>query len=510
MATTQPSWKKQLILASVLFVAGSAAYWLEFSHRPKNEEKEEASKKLFNVKDQPVERMMVHDGARVFALKCVSAGEGLCKPGDNSRWELTEPAQAKGLRADDSNANALLSAVNNLNSTEIIDLKEESPEKRASLLKEYGLDPASRAAKDAKRIQVGATIAHLGLSHPIGEGIFAVTETDGKIDDSKVYLIPSYFKTNFEHDLTYWRDKKIVPFTGAEVASFELEGSKGKVSGVKKGGQWTLNGALPGDFENIDSLLSAAAFIQARDFLPDEKALAGTKKALTLKLQPEAPGEAITVALYEKAGTAPAKKGAPPATHGAKLYAKSSNLKGIVELERSVKDRLDKGPRDLRLQKLVTSVERYAIKSIEFSGGPLGAEPLTLAMSEAKWIFSKDKKDANREKVQAFLEKISGNRIQEFLAGAKIPPGQDKGIQVSLGDEKDPKKRRLVFWHSGAKKDKLYARDLGSKPGSEEAYLVDPAISQDLPWSRDHFAPPAPAAQPSAAASAAPAETKAL
>ncbi len=514
--SSHPSWKKQLILAATLFVAGSAAYWLEFKYKPKQEEKADSAKKVFAIGESSVEILVVKSGTRTYSFKCTDAAAGLCKPGSNAKWELTAPPEAKGLHADDANVNALLSAVNNLNSTETIDLKDETPERRAALLKEYGLDPQARAATDSRQLVAGPTTAHLGLAHPIGEGIFAVAEQGGKIDDSKVFLVPSYFKTNFEHDLTYWRDKKIVPFTGAEIASFELEGSKGKVSGVKKDGQWTLNGRLAGDFENIDSLLSAVAFIQARDFLTDEKELAGTKKVLRLQIQQEttkdpkdakSAGKApapILITFFEKAAAVNAavdkskKKPGAPTSSGVKLFAKSSNLAQPVELERSVKERLDKSAQDLRLSKLLTSVERYSVRKIEFAGKPLGAEPLRVTNVEAKWLFE-DKKEASRDKVQAFLEKISGNRIQEFMPEGKIPPGEDQGIRVTLADEKDPAKRRLVFWKGGAGQKDLYARDLASK--RKEAYRVDPAISEDLPWNRDHFnagTPPKPAPSPAA------------
>jgi hypothetical protein len=86
--------------------------------------------------------------------------------------------------------------------------------------------------------------------------------------------------------------------------------------------------------------------------------------------------------------------------------------------------------------------------------------------------------------VQALLDKLSGNRIQEFLSA--VPPGEKDGIQISLGDSKDEKKRKLAFWK--VKKDKtelLYARDLLSK--QSEALRVDGAVAAALPWSRDHF-----------------------
>src|SRR5690349_7067473 len=96
----QLTWKRQAALAGSLLVLSSAAYWLEYSHKPRLEEAEEKSKKLFDLKDTQVATIRVVDGPRKFAFKCLDADTKLCKPGDNSKWQMTEPTQ---LRADDSN-----------------------------------------------------------------------------------------------------------------------------------------------------------------------------------------------------------------------------------------------------------------------------------------------------------------------------------------------------------------------------------------------------------------------
>jgi hypothetical protein len=101
------------------------------------------------------------------------------------------------------------------------------------------------------------------------------------------------------------------------------------------------------------------------------------------------------------------------------------------------------------------------------------------------------------DKVQGFLEKITGNRIKEFLSGSKVPPGSEKGISFSLSDEKDAGKRSFIFWKSGSN---LYARDMVSK--TREVFQVDVSIWDVLPKDRAYFttaaAPVAPAPLPTA------------
>jgi hypothetical protein len=473
----QVSWNRQLGLAAALFALGTAAYWLEYKHKPEKESSEEQSKKIFQLKDTPVEAIKLIGEGKQTTFQCLDLASKLCKPGDHSKWEITEPMK---LKADDSNVNALLSTLNTLNSTETIDLKQETPQKRAALIKEYGLDAESR--KNGKSVEVnastGKTTLVLGLPHPIGESIFALKNSD----ENQVYLIPSFFKANLERDLTYWRDKKLLTLSAHEIDSFHLSGSKAKIKAERKEGQWIIQSGseeFAGDPEAIDSVLSAAAYLSAKGFAPSKSVLTGFAPTLTLTLQKEK-GTAkeasapITVTFFQKKGLS-----AP----GGKLYATVSNLDPVFEVDVNSKDRFDKSLKDLRLAKLITSMDRFSAKRLEFGGSLFGESPLILVNSNGKWIKASDKTEVPAEKVSTVLDKISGNRIQEFLVGSAVPAGEKEGLKVTLGDEKTEARRQLIFWR---KEGKLYAKDLQSK--RNEVYLVDPSVTDALPWSPDFFA----------------------
>jgi hypothetical protein len=475
-----PNWKNQLILAIALFGLGSGAYWLEYTHRPKVEEREEQAKKIFDLKEKQIASIRVQNGAKAFVLGCADLAKKQCRPGDNSKWSLTAPAATAG---DDSNANALVSSLNNLTPTDTIALQDETPEKRAALLKEYGLDAASRAA--GRRITVelegGASQAvSLGGPHPIGEGIFALREESGKPDETRVYVIPGYFKTNFERDLTFWRNKKLFEFAAADVESFWFKGAKGKVNAEKKDGNWSLESAgernVPGDSESIDALLSAAAYLVAKDFVTDPKAAAGAQPSyeLSLALKAAAGAPAPKVIQLHLSQKAAESKTAKP-----RLFARASTLSDLVELDPTSQDRLDKGLKDLRQAKLLTSLERYSIKRLEVSGPALGATPLVLVTQGGGWAYEPKGAEVNPDKVQALLEKLSGNRIKEFL---KQPAVEAGATHVILGDEKTPAKRHLIFWKKG---NDLFAKDLTA--GRAEIFKVDAAVGDELPRSRTQF-----------------------
>ncbi len=497
---TQVSWTRQLGLAAVLLALGTLAYWAEFKHKPEKEATEEQAKKLFSLEGTSIQSIRLGSPAHSdVVLNCLDLSSKLCKPGDPSKWQITEPVQ---LRADDSNVNTLISALNHLNSGDIISLKDESAEKRAALLKDYGLDPESR--KVAKRIEVitekGTTVLFVGGTHPIGDNTFAIEKklTKGEppsetVDDTQIYLIPNHFKANLEHDITYWRDKKLLTVASHEIESFQLVGRNGELSGNRKDHPWTLNSHsrdLPGDPDQINNLLNAAAGLSAKAFVSDHKtdesartALHGASQVLTLTLwkekgsAPQAP-EPITLTLLQK------KVGSEP-SH---LYAIVSNADPVFEIEPGSLNRLDKSPSDLRLSKLLTTLERFNVKRLEFSGKPIGPSPLILTQKEGKWTSEGANQDLDTSKVQNLLDRLSGTKVKEFLTGASTPKGDEEGLTVKTSDDK--KSHTWIFWKTGSN---LYARDTESHSG--EVLLMDQSMAETLPWNRDFFYQPKPKAE---------------
>jgi len=68
-------------LALGLFVLGTTAYWLEFKHKPDKEASEEQSKRLFQLKDSPVQSVALMDSNKTLTLVCSDFAAKLCKPG---------------------------------------------------------------------------------------------------------------------------------------------------------------------------------------------------------------------------------------------------------------------------------------------------------------------------------------------------------------------------------------------------------------------------------------------
>src|SRR6185295_3899058 len=140
--------------------------WAEYKKKPDRDAESEQAKKIFRLKSTPVESIRIVNGNKSVELHCLDFAAKQCHPGDNSKWEITSPVK---MRADDPNTNGMVSSLANLDASDTIELKEETPEKRAALLKEYGLDAASRQAPEMKRLEVKTgdktTTLYLGQTH---------------------------------------------------------------------------------------------------------------------------------------------------------------------------------------------------------------------------------------------------------------------------------------------------------------------------------------------------------
>jgi hypothetical protein len=141
-----------------------------------------------------------------------------------------------------------------------------------------------------------------------------------------------------------------------------------------------------------------------------------------------------------------------------------------------VRNRIDKSLKDFRLTKLITSIERFTINRISLTG-PGHNPTTTLSSQDGKWKDASAKIQIDSEKIQSLLDRISGNRIQEFLDDKKAPSIGTQKLEFSLGDDKNPSKRKWLVWRSG---DKLYGKDLQSS--RSEVVLIDQTVAELLPW----------------------------
>ncbi|MEN9722104.1 MAG: hypothetical protein RJB38_90 [Pseudomonadota bacterium] len=511
MATQTPSWSRPLALAAALVALSSSVYWLEFKKKPATEKKKEQEKKIFALDDFQTAEITLIQGISTLQLHCSNIEEKLCQPGKNSRWEVTAPLK---LRADDLAVQSLLSSLNNLLPTDSIDLSTDTAEKRQQLLQDYGLSISHRRA--AQRVTITndsgkAVSLVLGDPHPMGETRYALLERGTKgnpleTDESRVFLLPLAFKSSLSHPLTHWRDKKILTLQAADITTVQFEGLKSRFKATKKDASWTIDGTegaqkfseLPGDIENVTNWLSSTAYLSAKEFAAEkqgspeaQKALAGAKTVLSLTLT-KGTEKSISLRLFEK-----------KAKEGSQLLLTASNLDPVFELELGSRERLEKSISDLRLSRLLGSMDRFNAGEIAFSSKALGPKPVIFAKKDGKWArlgssmattaagsapapaaspsaspasATNSLKEDDDTKISTLLDQLSGNRVKAFLQNKT--PGKG-ALEISLKDEKAQLLRRLEFWREG---EKVLARDLLSKRA--EALELEAAAAQSLPWEK--------------------------
>lgn len=518
-------WKNQALLALLLAGLGGLLFWYEGSHKPKKEKQEELSKKVATLEDKALQEVSYVFEGRQFTFQCAEKAPQTCKTSETPTWNVlaSVSGHATTLTGDKSTINQLVAALNALQGDETINLKNEPADKKAALLKEYGFSEEARKDPQQAQIQIktsdGSLGIYLGVEHPVEPKIFVATSQNGTFDDSRVFILDKGFRSNFQKDLSYWRDKTLVTVSPNEINKFEYSAKTGSFTGSKVDGHWTLQSQgqeFPGDPETIDNLISTITSLKAQEFVAEKKedpaalkAKQGANPFLKLSLyytvnaspppaekekKVDLKSEKITFDFFEKTlpptQTGPLPKnpknsaekyaGRSPVD---KLYASLSTLSPFYEISAGSKDRLKKTVKDVRLAKLMTSLERYSAKKLQFKGKSLGETPLVYSYEDSKW--KEDQKSADvtdSDKIQKLLDKLSGNRIQEFLNDSKITRDEAHGLELSLLESDGKEKRKYFFWQ---KSGKLYAKDLLS--GRKETYQLDSTLIEGLPWKRDHF-----------------------
>jgi len=174
----------------------------------------------------------------------------------------------------------------------------------------------------------------------------------------------------------------------------------------------------------------------------------------------------------------------------------SSALDPVFELEDNARSRLEKSTQDLRLSRLLASMDRFNTREISFSSTALGKSPVLWKQQEGKWTTTAAGGSAGADKIAGILDRLSGNRIQSFTPHLKHSTDE---LQITLKNEAGATLRQLGFWREGGK---LFARDLLSKRA--ETFELDPALASGLPWDSSFFSGPSPGTGTGASASAQP------
>ncbi len=458
----QPSWKMPLILSTSLLVLGSFTYWLEFSHKPKKEKEDTATKKPLGLPSETTQIVSFKIKSSTKGLiegKCDDLAQKKCSIDSNGNWSLTYP---EVLKADNENVKSLLSAATSLIATETIDLSDETPEKRKKLLDDYGLSDTKRTdlatqfmeltLEDGKKLTLW-----FGIEYPLGDKTFAAASVNGNVNEKTIYLVTNYFKNNFDHDLTYFRDKALFSFDRGAIESFKAKTAGGSLVGLKKDGLWLIND-LPADYDRIQTLITSIALLKAKGF-PQDAPIHGLKPMVSYELKNKT--ETFHFDLFEK--NIKEKK-----VEHKTYYARSSERKEVVEVDNLILSQTNKKLNELRKGFLLSQAGQVSVTTVDLTGKHY-TKPyhFTIGKGEPK-------------ELKNLMDSMVSSRIVDFIPA--IPAGKSGEITLSFGDQQNPEKYHYRFTRSNKK---IYAEDLNAK--RKEAFLLSDSFNSALPFEEESW-----------------------
>lgn len=494
MAQKSPHYVRQLFLAVILCVLGGLAYWFEYSKKPKDLERAADEKKILALKTNSISKLEIRGPSTKpensgklplsVALECASLAEKLCRTEDTSKWEMIEPLRTK---ADDATVNSLLKNIGNFSASEIVNLKTETQEKRATLLRDYGLDSAARANPLTRRIAItiasGAKMtAYFGVKHPISDGVFSVVEKNDKVDEETVYVVPDWQIAVFDQKTSYFRDKRLFGMNEKEISGFTLTTAK-KIMGKLEGNRtpdekgWILKSAgseVEGDLDTIEGILSGVSYLAAKDFVAERKdspeakrALAGAKVTYDLTLKTKSRPKHLR--LYEKKS---------PKQTVATVYAAVADQDPLFEIDVYAAEKIEKTFDEMRVGKLISLTERYGITAIDVVRE--GATPFRQRLvKETGGRWTLDGKETARGKVEAILDRLSTKSVIKYYGPVKAEDAL-KLIFLKSVDGKDETVSEIEFW---VREKRLYSKNTRA-PKKEIVELATDLIPE-LPWEAD-------------------------
>ncbi len=489
----QPNWKTPLILSATLLTVGTFSYWLQYSHKPKKDKIDILSKKPIALpsEEAQVTLIKIKSTQGLIELKCESLAEKKCSQGSLGKWVISHPQGPNGelYSADPSSVKDYLSTAANAIATEVIDLNDETPEKRKSLLSEYGLSDDQRTNKDTQFVEMITSdeqgkpgkrlTAWFGADHPIGDKTFVASAVDGTINDKLIFLISNQTKTsNFSKSLTSFRDKTLFNFDRKVITSFTAKVTAekkngGKLIGNKTAGLWMING-FPANFDHIETVLSGIANAKAIEFV-EQSMIKGLKPIITYDLK--AGDKTHSLVIFEK--VTPTKKiGTEKLPAEKHYYAQSSDQKELVEVESILRSNIDKNLVELRNTILLTEAEKVTASLIKIEGASYSASP-DFSYIKGKWIAKDGTKNWEPSIASKLIDLFAVTRIKDFVSP---PPAGKELFKVAIGDEKNPTK---FYYSISDSKGNLYSRNLNEK--NNEAYLMEDSMKQALPKTENEW-----------------------
>ncbi len=441
------SLRSNLVLALTLTGLCFFVYWYEFLKKPEREKSKEAKTKLLVIdQNQEIENVKIINKEKNLNLEIACRQN--CKLNDtNGQWEIITPLPFK---ADASVVTGFVSSTTSAHIGETIQIEGE----KEAVLKHFGLNKEKR---DEKKIELKLKnesvphVVHIGDMAVIGDNLYAYVEGPVLQKDSppgEAYILPSFIKNNIERSHTHWRIKRLFDFATSEVESLTLTNPSGKVELKKEQGNWFVfellhklsSRPLEADNESIDTFLTGVAFLNAQDYVSDDKKKDKSKFKLTQ------PKYVLEVGLSSKTRyKLEIFEGFKD--KASKTFATLAHKDLIIELDKAGIEKFKKKASEFRFKNLISAAEKTQIRKIKLTLNKKGLYEFETT-DGTTWKISTGTIDAfDPTSLDLTLTKIGSTKISEFLGKKTVPSGSQELSSWTLLNQDGKVMRSFTIYH---------------------------------------------------------------
>lgn len=392
---------RNLLIAAALLLCLSGAVWWANKH-PKAATPDAEATASVKVADIPASDVVQLDIAQ-------KAGAAVTLKRENGRWAITAP---QPLPADQDAVTAMLSALSPMTADSVV---TDNP----GDVTQYGLGAPPLTVK--VYLKNGRTKTfNFGANLVVGSSAYARIDSD-----PKVYAVPASAKTSFDKSLADLRDKRLLPFDSAKLATVEVASNKGDVQFAKNAsGDWQI--VRPQTYR-ADNLQVDELVRKLGDAKMDASDAAAQQKAAAAYQGEDESGVAV-VKVTDNSGqhTLQIRKS------GGSYYGHSDAVKGFYKLSSDLGTQLDKPADDYRNKKLFD----FAFSDLSRISVEQGGTAKTYTRSGSDWKLGSAKVDVG--KVQALIDKLRDLTAASFLKGP-MPP-----VTVSFSVTTEDNKRTEI------------------------------------------------------------------
>lgn len=436
-------FKTTFVIFIIFLILLVLVYFFEFTGKRESDEEE----KLLALSSEDIQKISFKKENGVITFQKEKEGE----------WLITEPLEAK---ADEYVVDRL---ADNFSDLKIERLVEEEPEN----LEKYKI-PQKEILLWFKDQEEPVKIL-IGMENPLDKTFFAK-----RADETKVVLIPSHLKNMMEKSVFDFRQKDIFKFDTNEVKSIKLRAKKTQWEASKQGEEWFFKKPVKAlaKTSKIDDILRSLSNLKANEFISEEKESTEiTKYGLD---RPEYDITLIMPLANKEIRFSFCKE-------EDKLIATTSHSSKIIAAEDALLSDLEKEAKELR-EKEVANFNSWEVNKIYVKMRELVVK--AAEGEEDKWYFeSKERKEADRSKIQTFIRKIESLEAKEFIDspsnikdyGLETPQGE-----IKLWIKENEEKSKEITIHIGIE-DKEAKTVVVRNPRFKYLFRVDSSFMEDFP-----------------------------